>query len=68
MKGGAPARAGAVTLVFLVGCSSHVEVGHSRDAAAPPKAEAGEGGRADGGVTRYGPPADTVARIRIDPN
>jgi hypothetical protein len=51
----APALAGAVTLFCLAACSSHVDVGLSRDAAAPSRSDAGDaGGRADAGATESG--------------
>ena len=53
MKRRAPAFAGAVTVVCLAACSSHVEVGLSRDP--PARSDAGEGGsRTDAGVPETG--------------
>jgi len=65
MRPDASARAGALILVCLAACSSHVDVGVSRDAAPPPKADAAEGGgRSDAGVTRADPSTEELLWVR----
>ncbi len=71
MKRRAPARAGAVILVFVAACSSHVDVGLSRDGGAPPppKIDGGDAGdaamRPETGVTRADPSIDTMTWVQF---
>jgi hypothetical protein len=67
----APARAGAIVLLGLAACSAHVDVGLSRDAGPPPKADAGDASfSSEAGVTRTEPSAHetTWARLRTAPH
>jgi hypothetical protein len=75
MTRSAPARAGALTLALTLAgsaaCSSHVDVGLSRDAGAPPKPDASEGGSrtdagvSDSGVTRTEPWSDEATWAHV---
>jgi hypothetical protein len=70
MRRRAPAVAGAVTLVCLAACSSHVDVGLSRDPP-PARPDAGEGGSrtdagvVDTGVTRTEPSTEETRWARL---
>jgi len=59
MTRGAPARTGALVVICLAACSSHVDVGFSLDGGGAVRPEAGEGGggRSDAGVTWVRPRA-----------